>query len=359
MGAKLPVSRILKIAVTVGLVALLIRLTDWGGVAGYLADIRWPWMVVYLAAVIVGNVVSACRWRLLAVAGGAAARCHTFLGWYLTGTFLNNFFPGFVGGDAYRIFRSARTFSNGLRTPAAMTVIADRIGGLYGAMLLTVALFVVAMMTDGAGDMPAAAALIGMIGVVSIGLVVAMTAVIANRETLAAAITSRLPERLRGMVGHLASYDGGRIATNTFWGAVFAAVGVIGANYVLFLAFGVTLPVVPFAILALCASVVASLPVSIGNIGVKEWAYVVLLDSVGVDPSLAVAVVLVSRVAQAALSLLGAATYYADTVSDAGTTPIAESRRWHDALSTRHIVGAVVGLAVIIGIAAGAVVVMR
>jgi hypothetical protein len=52
-----------------------------------------------------------------------------------------------------------------------------------------------------------------------------------------------------------------------------------------------------------------SLPVSINNIGVKEWAYGVLFILLGVSFETAVTVALLSRVLQTGISLLALPVY--------------------------------------------------
>lgn len=80
-----------------------------------------------------------------------------------------------------------------------------------------------------------------------------------------------------------------------FWSVIFAFAGPAVMNYVMFLAFGVRLDLLDYLSVVFAASVIISLPISVGNIGLKEWAYVALFGMFGVSAPQAVAVALLGR----------------------------------------------------------------
>jgi hypothetical protein len=57
-------------------------------------------------------------------------------------------------------------------------------------------------------------------------------------------------------------------------------------------------------------SIVSSIPISINNLGVKEWAYIFFFGLFGVELTLAVTVVILSRVVQMLMSFLAVPLYW-------------------------------------------------
>jgi hypothetical protein len=105
------------------------------------------------------------------------------------------------------------------------------------------------------------------------------------------------------------SHDSGILIRTIFWAIIFDFIGVALANYVLFLSLGITINVFDYITVIFLISIVSSLPISINNIGVKEWAYVTFFGIFGVDLSLAVTAALLSRFLQMILSFFALPFY--------------------------------------------------
>jgi len=84
------------------------------------------------------------------------------------------------------------------------------------------------------------------------------------------------------------------------------------ANFTLFKAIGICLSVEQFMSVIFLSSIIAAVPISMGNIGVKEWAYVFLFGIFGVSASGVVTVVILSRILQMFISLLAIPFYLQD-----------------------------------------------
>src|SRR4051794_27726468 len=67
-----------------------------------------------------GWIVSVARWRLLLSALGGTAENGILMRSFLVGIFFNNLLPGTMGGDAVRVYQTARS---GLSGPRALAVI--------------------------------------------------------------------------------------------------------------------------------------------------------------------------------------------------------------------------------------------
>lgn len=90
-----------KILITFGLVFWLIERVDWGSVLVKLTAISWPLLFLYVVFQLLGNVVSAKKWQTIARFKTLHFSLKEAFFAYLTGTFINNFLPSTIGGDAY------------------------------------------------------------------------------------------------------------------------------------------------------------------------------------------------------------------------------------------------------------------
>ena len=130
-GGPRPATRIILLAgqsaVSVALLAWLLRGLDTHALSQLLLTLPLWYYAVSLAVIVAGQVLYAWRWwLLLSIAGlnispGAAVRS------YLIGVFANNFLPSTIGGDATKIYYLGRT--HGYRTILA-SVVVDRMLGL-------------------------------------------------------------------------------------------------------------------------------------------------------------------------------------------------------------------------------------
>jgi uncharacterized membrane protein YbhN (UPF0104 family) len=125
-------SRPLKIIVACVLLAALAWGVDWREMPAYLARLDWVLGGLAVLAVVIEMPVNAWKWWW-------ALRLHDLaFSWvYLFrtscfGFFFNNFLPSGIGGDVYRIVRTAGR--EGERSRAVSAVLVERIVGL-GAML--------------------------------------------------------------------------------------------------------------------------------------------------------------------------------------------------------------------------------
>jgi uncharacterized membrane protein YbhN (UPF0104 family) len=89
----------------------------------------------------------------------------------------------------------------------------------------------------------------------------------------------------------------------------FVLCGPVLSNYFLFLSLGIEVPFTVFFFLILFGALLSSIPISFGNIGVKEGAYALLFIPLGASLEAVVAAAVLSRVAQLLFSLLALPEY--------------------------------------------------
>ncbi|MCL4811585.1 MAG: YbhN family protein [Vicinamibacteraceae bacterium] len=126
---------ILKVVVSVGLLALLFTQTDvatlWARIRT--ADPRWLLGALALYGLMI--LLSTWRWQMLLDTQEVRAPFRFLTASFLVATYFNNFLPSNIGGDVVRIADSARL--TGSKTVAGAVVLIDRALGLVA--LLTVA----------------------------------------------------------------------------------------------------------------------------------------------------------------------------------------------------------------------------
>jgi len=84
---------------------------------------------------------------------------------------------------------------------------------------------------------------------------------------------------------------------------LFNFIGLAGANYILFLAMDIQVNILNYLSVIFLISIVSSIPITINNIGIKEWAYITFFGFFGVTSSAVIAVAILSRILQMLLSL--------------------------------------------------------
>ena len=127
----------LKVAVTSGLIWLVVRDQDLSAVGDRLSEIS---LVSILCAIVLltgQNVLAARRWVIVMGLFGRTLPYRSALRFYFEGLFFNQALPSTVGGDGVRMYRAIKA---GLSVAAGVNgVLLDRIAGLF-ALLGIVAL---------------------------------------------------------------------------------------------------------------------------------------------------------------------------------------------------------------------------
>lgn len=297
---------ILKIAVSVSLVYWLVGRVDWRAVSDIVTHASLPLIIVYIGLQLVGNIISAAKWQYLARIQGFTFSLKDGTLAYLMGAFINNFLPSTVGGDSYRVFWMSRT---GERSRAFAAIFFDRITGLLVLFLFTG--LGLALLPWGVLFAQPAFIIFAAI-TLSVSLAVLCAFFWTERfYQVAVLLTKLLPwQRPATLLGDFQSFAEARVYTGAIlWSVLFTVIGIGGSNFFLFSSFGVELSPLAFGSVIFAATLVANIPISINNIGVKEWSYVFFFGLVGVSTELAVTAALASRLLQMLISFIALPGY--------------------------------------------------
>lgn len=291
---------ILRAAFTAILLTLLARHVEWRRVAELLRSVRSGPLMLGLVTFLAAQLLSAAKWRWIAAhirCEGSLAR-HVRL--YFAGMFLSLFLPGFVGGDLFRAGGLAGGSRRWRPTRATLwSVILERLTGLWGlGLLLAVGLVLSGRALDATGWLARGS------GLGAAGLII--VAVAAGRSVQGGSLAGRL-EALgapQGIPAPVVRVLAASVAVQVLYALVHLLLAV---------ALDMRLPASQWLWIAPAVGLVASLPVSLGGLGPREWGYLVSLELVGLDREEAVAfaslwlmlVTLVSFAAGAALLIGG------------------------------------------------------
>ncbi len=293
----------LKIITSSFLIFLLIIKINWVEVWGYISNANIYLIGLYIVFYVLGLLVSARKWQILARFKQFKNNFFFYFKSYLLGTFLNNFFPSFIGGDTYRAYSLGKPVQR--VSESSTTVVIDRISGLVGIMILSI---VFAGMNY--EILISHQVIVWIIITLIVLLICIFVGVLFFGSKFVQYFAKLLPQSIQKYVRQIFAFRHPAIASKALgYSFLFSIVGVAIANYLLFKSIGVCVSVEDYISVIFLSSIIAAVPVSVGNIGVKEWGYVFLFGIFGVTSNAAVTVVLLSRVLQMLVSLMALPFY--------------------------------------------------
>lgn len=261
----------LQIIGTLVLVGVAIEALDLTATAATLLAADPGLTLVGFALLLVGQLVSALRWRELAGHAGVPGSAGWFGRVYLRGCFYNTVLPTGLGGDAVRVLLLRKVAST--RT-ATRSVVTDRLFG-FAALAVTAAL--VAPFT-------------AYLAIDALSVFALVSLVVVGAGVAALAFTGRISAWVARTAGWTLAYE-------VIW---FAGVWSLAG------AVGIAISPAALPVVVLIVGVALALPLSIGGTGAREGAFVLALAPLGVAAETAVALGVLFGLALAAVGLVGA-----------------------------------------------------
>lgn len=259
----------LRIAVSLGLLGLLLTQVDAGAVAARLAALDARWLLPILALTVLQVIASAWRWRFTAARLGLALPLGTAIREYYLATFANQVLPGGVLGDVGRAGRHA--MASGAPGPAARAVVLERASGQVAAAIIAVAELV-----SGAPALPSGTGTIALIAGGTIG-VLAAAAIVGVRRQPAGMLATFWRDTRRALLARGAWLPQltASLAIAASYVGVYALVGIALDTPGL----ATWLPLVPLVLLAMVV------PVSVAGWGVRESVAAATWTAAGLTPA--------------------------------------------------------------------------
>ncbi len=283
---------------------------NWSEVAQYLKRLDAGEIILYVVFYLTGMIFSARKWQFLARLRGIILPLGEFFKSYFTATFINNFMPSFLGGDSFKIYHIGK-ISNKFKE-ATSSVIMDRLTGLWGGMFLAVTFSVLNFKIILENNILLILNSLALGGLIFLFMLLKL-----YRKKEFKSPFKKLDVFLNKIIREINYYNG---RASHIWKAIglsfiFNLIGLAGANWILFWALEIDINILDYLSVIFLSSVVSSIPISINNIGVKEWAYITFFSIFGLSASAVVSVAIVSRIVQMLLSFLAVPVYLRDKKS--------------------------------------------
>lgn len=302
------VSLLLRIFVSAALLAYIVFKVDWSRVRVlvYQTDFFYLFLSFAISGVLIST--SVWKWALLLRAKRQLVPTRKLFQLYLVGYFFNNVLPSNVGGDLIRAYEVGKALDD---HPAAMaSVFVERFTGLTALMLLACLSFLSNLQIF--VDLRFAAVLgAAVLGFVVLLLFVLTEAPLRYMESRfhGTFVARPLPNVMK-LQRAIRSYSEHRRVLYAAMGIsflfyLFAVVNVYFSS----LAFGTLVPFEMLVVIVPVVLVISMIPISLGGIGLQEWAYVFCFTAIGADGSLGLLVGLLMRVKGLAYGLLGGVLY--------------------------------------------------
>ena len=300
---------VLKIAVSVGLLLLLVSRADTASLWRYVRTASVGWLTGALGLYLLMVLASAWRWGLLLDAQGIQVPGRTLTGSFLVATFFNNFLPSNIGGDVVRIADTARPA--GSKTLATTVVLIDRAIGLLGLVLLA-AVAATAIGDSMSGPVPAWW-LWGALGagvLIAAPILLAPSLVIRLLAPLRRLNPAWVGERLERLQEALGRFRQAPLAlVGCFAGAVVVQAMLVGFYAAIAHAIGVAISPWHMAVLVPVSFLVQMVPLSVNGFGLREATFSLYFARLGLPIEAAIVISLLGAGLVMLFSLSGAVVY--------------------------------------------------
>jgi len=301
---KKTIKFLLKLAVSAVFLFYIIFKVKWGEVLIYVSEIKLWQIILYAAVYLLGILISSYKWKILCDYKKIKHKLFDYCRFYLAGAFINNFMPSFIGGDTFRAYQIGR--QNEKYIEAGSTVLMDRITGFVGAAALSIIFGVINFRNIIHSKILIVINILVILSLFSDLLIIRFT-----RTSYFQKIKKYIPEKILELAREVRNYnsDSKILYKAVFWSVIFNFVGVAVANYILFLSLGIKVGILNYLSAVFLISIISALPISINNIGIKEWAYITFFGAFGVSSSAVVTVAILSRFLQMIISFFALPTY--------------------------------------------------
>jgi uncharacterized protein (TIRG00374 family) len=296
---------IFKILTSVFFLTWVIFKTNWAEVLFYLAKIKLWEMALFILVFVASVFIAAYKWKMLAEFKGFNRPFRDFFHLNLAGTLINYFVPSFIAGEAYKAYQIASPDKKYIE--AASTVMMDRITGIVGAMLLALFFSILNYKIVLGNNFLIFLNIIIFLSLATDFIIVELKKIPRMRQ-LAFGI---LPQKAVDFLKQLYSFsnNGDIIKKSVLWGMILSIVGTAFLYYILFWSLGIKVGLINYLSVIFMIGIISSIPITIDNIGLKEWAFLTLFGFFSVNSEAVVAVAVISRFLQMAVGF-AALPYY-------------------------------------------------
>jgi uncharacterized protein (TIRG00374 family) len=256
----------------------------------------WLYLLISILFVPIMDIVSTIKWYFIVRSKKINVSYTRLLSYYVVGRFFNMVLPSSIGGDLIRIHLLGR--DTGRLAESAAIVFVERITGLITLVLATIAaLFAAAgVFSEVWLKWSVLAAGLGLLtliaGLIVDGIYFPMTGMLSRLHPFLQQLFNKI-EKMRGAIKSM-SIDKSMMLTAFINSIFFYIVAVLNA-WTSILVFNTEIPLVTMIIAIPIIMFIMNIPISVGNLGIMEFAYTAVLTAFGVSPSVALSLAILMR----------------------------------------------------------------
>lgn len=299
----------LKIGLGLGLLVFLLLHTDRAELLASLRAID-PWVFAWAVAIAaIGNALRNWKWQVLLAALGSRVGFHRLHAITYMALFFNNFLPGSLGGDGFRVMRTAG--DAGGAADATAVVIMDRLTGLIALVLFVCAASAFDLAT-GPDLFPRPV----MLKIFGLALLALLACLLATKLSDRIALLRRLPlpAVAHKLIGQLAEAFRVLHTHPSTWGSSMllscgTLLAMVGAMYYYAVAAEIPVSFVATLLVVPLASFLILVPISFNGLGLQEGAFMLFFNALGVAPTQSFVLAIGPRISLLVFSVIGGIIY--------------------------------------------------
>ena len=294
--------KLLQIIASIGLLALVAHQVGLFSLAGreafleVLKGARMEWLLISVLVGVLINMSSAFKWYMLARARHLAAGYWRLFSYYLIGQFYNLILPTSVGGDVVRSYELGKY--TGRQADALASVFVERYTGVL-VLLLISGLAVISQLA-----VFNVTFVIGSLAAFTLGLGFIAWMIFDQRLyqrvrsicIRLVPVTHAVFQKLDKLLASIDVYKNDKSAL--LWAFVnsllFYFIAVVNV-YVTALVFQVEVSFIDMLIATPIIMLIMNIPLSVGNLGLMEFAYINVFQLLGYSPTLGLSVAILMR----------------------------------------------------------------
>ena len=308
---KKKIFTILRIAVSVGLIAYLIKsqFKDFKTIIDMIKTVDIPLLLAAASILIFGIWISAVRWQILLKTQGIRISQGYLSSSFLIGSFFNNVLPTSVGGDIFRSLDIANKAKISVGKSASVLVI-DRFAGVISAALYAVIALFLGFATIGTTSYVIPIAIFFAISIILGFLILNPSILRLNKIVRKIKFLLKIREKLLEVYHTFLSFKKYKLALfEALLCSIALHFGVICNYYLTARSLGINLSLTSFIFIVPVVATIAMLPIAIGGTGLRENALVFFMVALGAQNEKAAMTSLVLFAMLLVLGIIGGIIY--------------------------------------------------
>jgi len=263
----------LKLFLGIGILVLLFSKTTVQEFIKLLAEADYKFFIFSLMLYIIGQIISTKKWMVISQNLNFEYKFSNYLKWYFLGMFYNMFLPTNIGGDVIKAAKIKDDKTHCIQR-AIISVLSDRIIGLFVLVLFILCGCIFFNRIHWLN-------ILSIVITFSIFICIVLIPYIIKKDNL-------LPEKYRtGKDLVLLIFEKKCIIKFVLLSLIFHTFLII-IHYFIAQMYGLEIPFSYYLLLYPITAIVASLPISINGMGLKELVYVSMLKPFGIDTATAI-----------------------------------------------------------------------